>query len=87
MCLGAAMSFFIGEIIYGHEMPGDGAVALVQSWKRREEDFPAYRVPHIRAGVLREEALALFAEYAERHPTVGGLNDFARGIAALALRL
>src|ERR1051326_5156244 len=62
MCLGAAMSFFIGEVIYGHEMPGDGAVALVQGWRRKEADFPAYRVPRIRGGVLRTETLLLFRE-------------------------
>lgn len=86
MCLGAAMSFFVGEIIYGHEMPADGAVAMVRGWQRSEGDFPSYRLPRIRGGVLRDEALALFGEYAERHPSAGGLNDFARSIAALATR-
>jgi tRNA(adenine34) deaminase len=30
MCMGAAMSFFLGEVYCGLESPGDGAVALVQ---------------------------------------------------------
>ena len=30
MCLGAAMSFFVGQVYYGHEAPGDGAVELVK---------------------------------------------------------
>src|SRR5438045_1624330 len=40
MCLGAAMSFFLGEVYYGLESPGDGAVALVQQWQKNHGDFP-----------------------------------------------
>src|SRR5258706_4230710 len=67
MCLGAAMSFFVGEIYYGHECPGDGAVSLVQQWKRKEEDFPNYRVPRITGGIMRAEAITLFREYVAKH--------------------
>ena len=28
MCMGAAMSFFLGEIVYGLESPGDGALEM-----------------------------------------------------------
>lgn len=64
MCLGAAVSFFLGEIYHGHEMPSDGAVALVQQLRRRWEDFPAYRVPRIEGGILRTEG---------RHRPVSGI--------------
>jgi tRNA(adenine34) deaminase len=67
MCMGAAMSFFLGEIVYGLESSGDGAVELVRSWIRKEEDFPGYRVPEIRGGVLREDSLKLFEAYVDRH--------------------
>lgn len=77
MCLGAAMSFFVGEIYFGLESPSDGAVSLVQKWIRREEDFPAYRVPKITGGILRGESIALFHEYVARNP-VGPLSDWAR---------
>jgi len=53
MCLGAAMSFFLGELYYGLESPGDGDGALVQGWQRREADFPAYRLPRLAGGLLR----------------------------------
>jgi tRNA(adenine34) deaminase len=43
MCMGASVSFFLGEIVYGLESPGDGAVELVQGWTRKEEDLPGYR--------------------------------------------
>ncbi len=82
MCLGAAMSFFLGELYYGHEMPGDGAVSLVQQWKRKEEDFPNYRVPKIEGGILREEGIALFQEYVALH-TSGAVWEWAKAIACL----
>lgn len=81
------MSFFIGEIIYGHEIPGDGAVALVQGWQRSagaQAGFPAYRIPRIRGCVLRNEGIALFDEYIKRYPSQGGLTDFARSISRLS---
>lgn len=82
MCLGAAMSFFIGEIVYGHEMPSDGAVSLVQKWQRPEEDFPNYRLPKIRGGVLRQEGIDLFKEYVVRHCS-GAMWEWAKTVAAL----
>ena len=82
MCLGAAMSFFLGEIYYGHECPGDGAVALVQQWQRKEEDFPNYRLPKITGGVMRQEGIELFKEYVARHSS-GALREWAKTIAAL----
>jgi tRNA(adenine34) deaminase len=68
MCMGAAMSFFLGEIYYGLESPGDGAVSLVQSWVRREDDIPGYRIPAITGGILRSESIELFEEYVARCP-------------------
>jgi tRNA(adenine34) deaminase len=68
MCLGAAMSFFLGEIYYGLESPGDGAVNLVQAWVRKEEDMPGYQLPKITGGLLREESIGLFKEYVSLHP-------------------
>ena len=82
MCLGAAMSFFVGEIVYGHEMPSDGAVALVRQWRRNEKDFPNYRVPDIEGGLLRAEGIALFQEYVNLH-TSGALWEWAKTIASL----
>ena len=82
MCLGAAMSFFLGEIYYGHECPGDGAVALVQQWQRKEADFPNYRVPKITGGLLHQEGIDLFKEYVAHHSS-GALWEWAKTIAAL----
>ena len=82
MCMGAAMSFFLGEIAYGLESPGDGAVELVRGWVRKEEDIPGYQLPKIRGGLLREESIRLFAEYvARREP--GPMRDWAETLSRL----
>ena len=47
MCLGACMSFFIGEVIFALESPGDGAVSMATEWHRKEEDIPGYKLPKI----------------------------------------
>jgi tRNA(adenine34) deaminase len=80
MCMGAAMSFFLGEIVYALESPGDGAVVLVQGWERREEDLPGYQVPMVRGGLLREESMRLFQRYVSMHPP-GPMRDWAETLA------
>lgn len=82
MCLGAAMSFCVGEVYYAVESPGDGAGALVEQWQRKAADFPSYRVPAIVSGVLRDESIALFQAYTQRY-TTGGMAAWTRTIAAL----
>ena len=82
MCLGAAMSFFLGEICYGLESPGDGAVDLVRAWVRKEDDMPGYRLPRITGGLLRKESLELFKEYVSLQPP-GPMRDWAETLTQL----
>jgi tRNA(adenine34) deaminase len=82
MCLGAAMSFFLGKIYYGLESPGDGAVALARHWQRDTSAFPAYRLPEVHGGILREESRSLFRQYVARHAS-GPMWEWARTLAAL----
>ena len=63
MCIGAAMSFLLGEIYYSLESPGDGAVNLVETWARKKADMPGYVTPKITGGILRAESIALFKKY------------------------
>ena len=76
MCIGAAMSFYLGEIYYALESPSDGAVKLVTTWDRKEEDFAEYQLPKITGGLLREESLELFKEYVAQSPP-GPLRNWA----------
>lgn len=82
MCMGAAMSSFIGEIYYALESPSDGSVEMTEKWNPESEDFAAYRVPKIHKGLLREESQRLFAEFAERCEP-GGMKVFAMSLACL----
>jgi tRNA(adenine34) deaminase len=82
MCIGAAMSFFLGQIVYGLESPADGAVGLVRTWIRKAEDLPAYRIPEIRGGLLRAESIELFEAYVARHPP-GSMRDWAETLTKL----
>jgi tRNA(adenine34) deaminase len=82
MCMGAAMSFFLGQVTYAPESPGDGAVNLVQSWDRKKEDIPGYHLPRIAGGLLREESRRLFEQYvSQRVP--GPMRDWAETLTRL----
>jgi tRNA(adenine34) deaminase len=82
MCMGAAMSFFLGEIYYALESPGDGAVDLASAWVRKEEDIAGYQLPKITGGLLREDCIRLFAEYVSRCPP-GPRRDWAETLTRL----
>ena len=81
MCLGAAMSFGVGEIHYALESPGDGAVGLARGWRRDEAAMVSYRAPQLDGGLLRPESLDLFRDYVARHHS-GGMWEWARGLIA-----
>ncbi len=82
MCLGAAMSFFLGGIHYALESPADGAVELVSTWNRTEGDMPQYCLPEVTAGLLREESMRLFEQYALLQPP-GPMRDWAQSLAQI----
>lgn len=82
MCMGAAMSFFLGEIHFGLESPADGAVNLVKGWARRKNDMPGYQLPRISGGLLREESIALFEKYVSLHAP-GPMREWAATLTEL----
>jgi tRNA(adenine34) deaminase len=82
MCMGAAMSFYLGALYYALESPADGAVGLVRAWERKQEDMPGYRLPEITGGLLRDESRALFARYVDLHPP-GPMRAWAETLTRL----
>ncbi|MNN95044.1 hypothetical protein D3C81_2137880 [compost metagenome] len=83
MCLGAAMSSYIGEIYYALEAPMDGAVKFANHfWENECKEIPSYQLPRIQGGILREEVKNLFEEYVERNQP-GVFYDFAASLARM----
>ena len=83
MCLGAAMSFYIGEIYYALEAPMDGAVRFAdQFWDKECKEMPSYRLPKIHGGILREEVKDLFKDFLQRNKP-GAFFDFAESLASI----
>jgi tRNA(adenine34) deaminase len=82
MCVGAAMSFFLGEIYYSLESPADGAVNLVKTWDRKSGDMPGYIVPKIVGGILRAKSIELFKKYISSCPP-GPMRDWAQTLTKL----
>jgi tRNA(adenine34) deaminase len=82
MCLGACMTFNIGEIFFALESPGDGATELLSNWNRKHEDMPSYKIPKIEGGILRNESIELFKKYSLKYDS-GGLWVWAKTLAAL----
>lgn len=83
MCLGAAMTFFIGEIYYALEAPMDGATQFAKKfWDKECLEIPAYVTPNIQGGVLRQESIELFKEFAKRNEGKSMYN-FAKSLADL----
>ncbi|UCC16422.1 MAG: nucleoside deaminase [Dehalococcoidales bacterium] len=83
MCLGAAMSFYIGEIYYALEAPIDGAVDFaVRFWRENRKEIPSYTLPAIHSGLMRSESQDLLREYINVVPN-GPLVEFCKTLIAL----
>lgn len=84
MCLGMAMSSFVGKKYYALEAPEDGAIELVREEleKRNVTGLSAYRFPEVTKGLMREHSIQLFRKFVERNEGKPGV-DFARSLAKL----
>ena len=87
MCLGMTMSSFVNKLYYGVEAPDDGAVDIV---RKEYEDhkvrgLSGWHFPETTGGLLREQSIQLFREYAEKYAENGipGMVEFALVIASL----
>ncbi len=83
MCMGTAMSFLVGRVVYALEAPADGAGEIAGVWQpdlgHPPAGYPIYAVPEVVGGVCREESLALAIAFAERHPELRWARAFLPG--------
>ena len=79
MCMGTAMSFFLGRIVYALAAPADGAVNVLDQWRPvlgHPEAAGPYALPRIEGGVAESESRALVASWLATGVT-GAEADFA----------
>jgi len=86
MCLGMAISSFIGEIYFSLEAPDDGAIKFVSiAFEKRPSK--TWHFPKVNGGLLREESIHLFREYVEQNQNnteySAGLIQFAKTLTEL----
>jgi tRNA(adenine34) deaminase len=62
MCMSAAMSFFVGEVIYALDAPLDGG-AVISQLKFGGSEIPNFKMPPLVKGVLESESKALIEKY------------------------
>lgn len=80
MCMGTAMSFFLGRIVYAMAAPADGATNVAGRWRPtlgHPTGGGSYSLPTIEGGVGETEARNLVVAWLESGVT-GAEADFAR---------
>ncbi|MFF2082459.1 nucleoside deaminase [Nocardia sp. NPDC058176] len=80
MCLGAAITLGVTRVWFALESPNDGGVELVRSWAPPTELAFFAKPREVLGGIHREEARALFAEYASGTGPVG-MREWARSLS------
>jgi tRNA(adenine34) deaminase len=71
LCMGAAMSFLLGRLVFAADAPVDGAGNLPTLWQPHNghpQDGMPYTIPEVVGGVGREASIALIAEWVQRNP-------------------
>jgi len=83
MCMGAAISFFIGEIYYALESPIDGAVGFAAQFLREtKKEIPAYTLPAVHGGLLKAQSQQVLKDYIDLVKT-GPLVEFSKTLVKL----
>ena len=86
MCIGTAMSFGVGRIVYALAAPTDGAADIAAQWKP-QQGHPAngipYSLPVIDRGVGEADARSLIEKWLDTGVT-GAEAEFARRTLATA---
>jgi len=71
LCMGAAMSFLLGTIVFAADAPVDGGTNLPELWQPpngHPADGVPYTLPEVVGGVGREASIELIAEWTGRDP-------------------
>jgi tRNA(adenine34) deaminase len=72
MCMGAAMSFGLGRVVFALEAPFDGASTVTKVWQPElgipRAGYQLFSNPEVVGGVCRDASLDLVRKYVERHP-------------------
>lgn len=66
MCLGAAMSAFVGRLVYSLPSETDGAARVASSIPGARPGFAAYQLPALQGGVMQDRSRQLFQAYIDR---------------------
>ncbi|HEX4214680.1 MAG TPA: deaminase [Candidatus Dormibacteraeota bacterium] len=81
MCIGAAMSLGVEEVLFALEAPADGAAAIAAAWGPASPST-WYRPPTLTGGIRHRESRELFRRYAAGAGE-SALRAFAAELAAL----
>ena len=81
MCVGTAMTFFLGRIVFALSSQADGASSVAELWHpplgHPKGTGSAYSLPTIEGGLRADDSRALIDEWLDRG-IQGGKADFAR---------
>lgn len=78
MCLGAAISSFVGKVYYSLDASDGAAKWALNSWND-DRVKSAFELPEITSGILEDESRELFKKYIEIHQK-GQLADWVKTI-------
>lgn len=67
MCLGAAISSFVGKIYYSLDAPSDGAAKWAEKIWSAHHTESSFCLPVITSGILEAESKELFRRYIDIH--------------------
>lgn len=67
MCLGAAVSSFVGKVCYSLDAPSDGAAKWAEKTWNEHHVKSSFCLPVITSGILESESRELFKKYIDIH--------------------
>ena len=79
MCLGAAISSFVGKVYYSLDAPSDGAAKWAEESWHEHHTKSSFCLPDITSGILEAESKELFQRYVDIHKQ-GPMVDWVKTI-------